>query len=114
MSVKEGSSIGDDSLYRPTTRSEKEKEDYVQAVEHVNPSYDGDVKGRESVSTGDGEARMTTAKWLACVALALAYTTAFQQGSLLGSIVKSIDEDLGMWRGGGTLVSATTIADVQA
>jgi hypothetical protein len=28
----------------------------------------------------EGEARMTKAKWLACFALGLSYTTAFQQG----------------------------------
>jgi hypothetical protein len=59
----------------------------------------GEINGRsdETISNdqGDGEARMTKAKWLACFALALSYTTAFQQGACLSAIVKSIDEALG-------------------
>jgi hypothetical protein len=47
---------------------------------------------------GEGEARMTKAKWLACFALGLSYTTAFQQGACLGAIVKSIDEALGEFK----------------
>ena len=42
------------------------------------------------------DTRMTRAKWLACIALGLAYTTAFQQGACLGSIVQSINEALGV------------------
>jgi hypothetical protein len=44
----------------------------------------------------EGESHMTRAKWLACLALGLSYTTAFQQGACLGAIVKSIDEALGV------------------
>jgi hypothetical protein len=44
----------------------------------------------------EGEIGMTRAKWLACLALGLSYTTAFQQGACLGAIVKSIDEALGV------------------
>jgi hypothetical protein len=44
----------------------------------------------------EGESGMTRAKWLACLALGLSYTTAFQQGACLGAIVKSIDEALGV------------------
>jgi hypothetical protein len=44
----------------------------------------------------EGESGMTRAKWLACFALGLSYTTAFQQGACLGAIVKSIDEALGV------------------
>ena len=43
------------------------------------------------------EPRMTKAKWLACIALGISYTTAFQQGATLGAIIKSIDEALGMF-----------------
>jgi hypothetical protein len=49
----------------------------------------------ETNSHEQGEAHMTKAKWLACFALGLSYTTAFQQGACLGAIVKSIDEALG-------------------
>jgi hypothetical protein len=52
---------------------------------------------RDSTDEGDGEQRMTKAKWLAILALGLGYTTSFQQGACLGSIVKSIDSALGMF-----------------
>jgi hypothetical protein len=39
-----------------------------QDIHHANPN-------------GAGEARMTRAKFLACLALGLSYTTAFQQGA---------------------------------
>ena len=52
--------------------------------------------GANADDQGEGEAKMTKAKWLACLALGLSYTTAFQQGACLGAIVKSIDEALGM------------------
>jgi hypothetical protein len=44
------------------------------------------------------EPRMTKAKWLACIALGISYTTAFQQGATVGAIIKSIDEALGTMR----------------
>jgi hypothetical protein len=44
------------------------------------------------------EPRMTKAKWLACIALGISYTTAFQQGATVGAIIKSIDEALGARR----------------
>jgi hypothetical protein len=40
---------------------------------------------------------MTKAVWLACIALCLAYTTAFQQSSCTNAIVKHIDTELGMF-----------------
>jgi hypothetical protein len=43
------------------------------------------------------EHRMTKAKWLACIALGISYTTAFQQGATVGAIIKSIDQVLGMF-----------------
>jgi hypothetical protein len=49
----------------------------------------------DKVNNGAGEQRMTRAKWLACIALAVSYTTSFQQAACLGAIIKSIDEALG-------------------
>jgi hypothetical protein len=39
--------------------------------------------GMETITNSDvkGETKMTKAKWLACFALGLSYTTAFQQGN---------------------------------
>jgi hypothetical protein len=66
----------------------------------MSNSYDDKITGvnNDVVETNqheEGEAGMTKAKWLACFALGLSYTTAFQQGACLGAIVKSIDEALG-------------------
>lgn len=43
------------------------------------------------------DGRMTKAKWLAAISLAIAYTTAFQQGSTTASILKSINEEIGRY-----------------
>jgi hypothetical protein len=53
-------------------------------------------ENRDLDAEDDGDTGMTRAKWLACFALGLSYTTAFQQGACLGAIVKSIDEALGV------------------
>jgi hypothetical protein len=41
------------------------------------------------------ETSMNKAKWLACIALCLAYTTAYQQNACTAAILKHIDEELG-------------------
>jgi hypothetical protein len=41
------------------------------------------------------KAVMTKAIWLACIALCLSYTTAFQQNACTAAIVKHIDAELG-------------------
>ena len=41
------------------------------------------------------ETRMTKAKWLACIALCVSYTTAYQQSACTAAIVKHIDSQLG-------------------
>jgi hypothetical protein len=63
------------------------------------------VEKIDDASSGDGapvpkqETSMNKAKWLACVALCLAYTTAYQQNSCTSAILKHIDEKLGMSHG---------------
>lgn len=54
-------------------------------------SSDSDVPPLQRTQT-----TMNKEKWLACIALCLAYTTAFQQNSCTGAILKQIDEALGM------------------
>ncbi len=51
----------------------------------------------EAVEAADihKEIRMTKAKWLACAALCISYTTAFQQNACTAAIVKHIDAELG-------------------
>ena len=56
----------------------------------------GQIDDTAPDNQGEGEVRMTKAKWLACLALGISYTSAVQQGACLGAIVKSIDEALGM------------------
>jgi hypothetical protein len=41
------------------------------------------------------ETGMTKAKWLACIALCLSYTTSYQQNACTSAILKQIDEKLG-------------------
>jgi hypothetical protein len=43
-----------------------------------------------------GEPGMTYAKWMACIALALAYTTSFQQGACMATILNYINIELGI------------------
>jgi hypothetical protein len=54
--------------------------------------------GRDSLDGGNNEvtsSSMNRAKWLACLALAMSYTTAIQQQMSTASVVKHIDAALG-------------------
>jgi hypothetical protein len=58
------------------------------------------VETADSTSNGEDnitrpQKTMTRAVWLACIALCLSYTTAFQQNSCTAAIVKHIDAELG-------------------
>ncbi len=46
---------------------------------------------------GPVDSRMSFAKWMACIALGLSYTTAIQQHSCTATIVKHIDIALGTY-----------------
>lgn len=61
-------------------------------VETVDHSSSGDEATLQKTTPG-----MNKAKWLACVGLCLAMTTSYQQQSCTSSIVKHIDEKLGMF-----------------
>jgi hypothetical protein len=50
----------------------------------------------EQIKSAPPEQHMTKAIWLACIALSLSYTTAFQQNACTAAIVKHIDTELGM------------------
>jgi hypothetical protein len=54
-----------------------------------------DVSSGGEVALQRAETTMNKAKWLACVALCLAYTTAYQQNACTSAILKHIDEKLG-------------------
>jgi len=60
-------------------------------VEQSDGSDTADVRIKRSQTEG----HMTKEKWLACIALGLSYTTAFQQNACTAAIVKHIDEELG-------------------
>jgi hypothetical protein len=82
--------------------SELDKEAAANAGAEVatTPQKEMDLAGSEDAPPSKEdeefiEPRMTKAKWLACIALGISYTTAFQQGATVGAIVKSIDEALG-------------------
>jgi len=53
------------------------------------------VTAIETPYTGDGEPRMSKEKWLAIIALALSYTTSYQQSACTSAIIKQIDNALG-------------------
>jgi hypothetical protein len=57
-----------------------------------------------------GPTRMTKAKWLACLALGLGYTTAFQQLACTGTILRHIDEELGHSSQYNWMLAAYTLA----
>lgn len=62
-------------------------------VEQIDDASSGD-----EMTVQRTETTMNKAKWLACVALCLAYTTAYQQNACTSAILKHIDEKLGMCR----------------
>jgi hypothetical protein len=59
-------------------------------IVQTNRSSDSDIAPLERTDTS-----MNKAKWLACIALCLAYTTAYQQNACTAAILKHIDEELG-------------------
>ncbi|KAF1985327.1 MFS general substrate transporter [Aulographum hederae CBS 113979] len=61
----------------------------------VVPSSVPIKSGEKDGGSSPGEARMTKAKWLAFVALALSYTTSSQQSNCTATILKLVDEELG-------------------
>ena len=69
-------------------KSQMEEIPQVEAAD--NSSNDDDNPTRQTT--------MTRAVWLACIALCLSYTTAFQQNSCTSAIVKHIDAELGKSR----------------
>lgn len=83
-----------------SSSAEKNSSEHVERI-------DGDVKQAEALATnddssdeapavGDGsEGRMTKAKWLACIAMCLSYTTAYQQNACTAAIVNHINAELG-------------------
>jgi hypothetical protein len=79
-----------------------EKKQVLEEVELDNDlarsrTYQADHSSDSDVTPTQGaQTTMNKEKWLACIALCLAYTTAFQQNSCTGAILKHIDEALGM------------------
>ena len=79
-----------------------EKKSGVEEVElHEKTTVENidDISSSDEVTIQRTEPTMNKAKWLACVALCLAYTTAYQQNACTSAILKHIDEKLGMYNG---------------
>lgn len=55
-----------------------------------------DSEDDNGIPFDEPEAAMTSTMWLACIALCVCYTTAFQQHMCTSSIVKHIDAALGL------------------
>lgn len=68
------------------------------------------ARSHEEPTDSQGESRMTKAKWLACIALGLSYTTAFQQHACTATILKHIDDALGPTAHYNWMLSAYTIS----
>jgi hypothetical protein len=73
--------------------------DTDDSVKTSNTAYsdkvDGGSENEKNVTNDAPQHTMTTAVWLACIALGFAYTTAFQQNACTAAIVKHIDTELG-------------------
>jgi hypothetical protein len=78
-----------------------EKREVLEEAGHENGTEK--VKAVQTYESSDSnstplepaETSMNKAKWLACIALCLAYTTAYQQNACTAAILKHIDEELG-------------------
>lgn len=85
--------------------SEKDQPEGVEHVSNTPPQSSIDATNEKTMSPsetelsvssdGPGEARMTKAKWLACIALGLGYTTAFQQHACTATIMRHINKEIG-------------------
>lgn len=73
-------------------------EKHQPTVTEVDRAYDsGDNDKADGNSDGAVQSQgMNKAKWLACVALGLAFTTSYQQNACTSAIVKHIDTELGL------------------
>lgn len=69
----------------------REKQQIMENMDEVSSNGDEAILQRKD--TG-----MNRAKWLACISLCLAYTTAYQQSACTSAILKHIDEKLGRYR----------------
>jgi hypothetical protein len=73
----------------PVAPVENEK---LHTIETAAPRSDSE----DEPPLARAQTTMTKTKWLACIALCLCYTTAFQQNACTSAIVKHIDAELGM------------------
>jgi hypothetical protein len=85
---------------RFTMAAPAEKKEVVEEVEPDSPEKTAAVQADQSSDSDSApleraETSMNRAKWLACIALCLAYTTAYQQNACTAAILKHIDEELG-------------------
>lgn len=68
-------------------------------LEHVEIAPLGDamtsVALEDEKPTSQSETGMTKTKWLACIALCISYSTAYQQNAVTAAIAKHIDDELG-------------------
>ena len=76
---------------KDTTKTEHVELAEMREVKMASPDSTSEVK--EPVS--QPETRMTKAKWLACIALCISYSTAYQQNAVTAAIAKHIDDELG-------------------
>jgi hypothetical protein len=69
------------------------KTEHVEELEATETKTDSDREGEKEVARV--ETTMNKTKWLACIALCISYSTAFQQNAVTAAIAKHIDDELG-------------------
>src|ERR1700744_4519370 len=81
----------------PVNPVNSEIENKLQATStHVEKGESGSESEPTKKNDAAPEQHMTTTIWLACIALGLSYSTAFQQNACTTAIVKHIDTELGL------------------
>jgi len=84
-----------------TLADRKPGQEEIEMKEKTAAEITNDIRSSDEVGSRGTEPTMNKAKWLACIALCLAYTTAYQQNACTSAILKQIDEKLGKSRAEG-------------
>ena len=94
LQVKNMAAVDRTSIGRKETDDIRNDDD-LKTIEAQVELTDSGTSGGSDIAD-PAVARMTLAKWLACIALGTCFTTAYQQNLTTSAIVKHIDNALGM------------------
>ncbi|GAB7358595.1 hypothetical protein MBLNU230_g2655t1 [Neophaeotheca triangularis] len=96
-----------------TSTEEKESSQHVEHIDNDTkqiPIATSEEENGEKESTLVDDGSMNKTKWLACVALCLSYTTAYQQNACTAAIVNHINAEIGPVGYYNWMLSAYTVA----